>query len=715
MLAERLQSVLRTHETLEALAQKKLLYSDHRKCEVKSKMRRHDMRMATNSVKPFILAIFSVWIALAVESGRAQNTPLISSDSKWRYDESGLELGNAWKAAAYDDSSWMGPSNILFGFETTPGEYQTQAGIEPLSFRTPLPDPATQFITNFYFRTHFTMPNIASNLRPYTALLSTNWVDDGVIYWLNGVEILRYNMPAGTATASSYASGALTEGYSATVAETIFIRTNYITNLTSLIIGGDNVLAVELHQATNTSSDEVFGMNLTAIIPQPLTITNEPVGETNIVGSSIILNVGVSGSSPSYQWYSNHVRVAGATLASYTANSSSTSEADYYVIATNVLNSVTSSVVHVEVVSDTFAVKLVSACAAPPFTTFSNQLLINFDKALAPAATNPAITNFANYIVGIFGSGITLPVTNIAIGSKQVRLTVGHDFSYATNYVLTVNNIYSTNHVPIAPNSQIGVCMIRSNTPPPFTSLMQFGQNWDFNEGGIDLGTAWRQNNFVEDITWGSGAGTFYFDNLGFNGGCSSAGSLVDQGVTTYYFRTHFTVPAGTPTSGILRVRHVVDDGAVFYLNGTEISRFGFPASVVVNYSSIPSTVGTPTCISNNVNVSNLKVGDNLMAVEVHEAGGANDPDVYFGLQLDFATNYFVFSTNTSPLPPKLLITPKTPTTSVVSWTNTGGRVWGLESSPVLGPGATWAPIPNASPYTNTANSGNKFFRTHAQ
>jgi hypothetical protein len=81
---------------------------------------------------------------------------------------------------------------------------------------------------------------LSSNLLALTSLLTTNYIDDGCIYYLNGVELLRYNMPAGDVYASSYSLPALTEGYSPMFNETIFIRTN----LAPSLVVGDNVLAV---------------------------------------------------------------------------------------------------------------------------------------------------------------------------------------------------------------------------------------------------------------------------------------------------------------------------------------------------------------------------------------------------------------------------------------------------------------------------------------
>src|SRR5438876_3836000 len=184
----------------------------------------HSMRMGMRGRNSLIASLFSIWLGAGAHTCTAQDLQLIGADTQWRYNKSGTELGTAWRNAAYDDtgSGWEGPGMILFGFETTPATYA------PLTFRTPLPDPLAQFVTNFYFRTHFTMPNVPANLLALTTLLTTNYIDDGCVYYLNGVEILRYNMPTGEVNAATFALGGLVEGYSATANETIFIRTNAV-------------------------------------------------------------------------------------------------------------------------------------------------------------------------------------------------------------------------------------------------------------------------------------------------------------------------------------------------------------------------------------------------------------------------------------------------------------------------------------------------------
>src|SRR5262249_45605074 len=84
-----------------------------------------------------------------------------------------------------------------------------------------------------------------------------------------------------------------------------------------------------------------------------------------------------------------------------------------------------------------------------------------------------------------------------------------------------------------------------------------------------------------------------------------------------------------------LALSHVLDDGAVVYLNGVEVHRTNMPAgnitfttqaSAAVNHAVTQGPFG--------ISLANLVPGDNVLAVEVHQNGTAS-PDVAFGLKLD--------------------------------------------------------------------------------
>jgi hypothetical protein len=112
----------------------------------------------------------------------------------------------------------------------------------------------------------------------------------------------------------------------------------------------------------------------------------------------------------------------------------------------------------------------------------------------------------------------------------------------------------------------------------------------------------------------------------------------------TYYFRTHFTF-SGTPAGKILNFSNYVDDGAVFYLNGGEIQRLRMPAApAVITYTTLTTGgacgVSEAICpdlfsISGSLVANNLRSGDNVLAVEVHQITTTSS-DVVFGSALGY-------------------------------------------------------------------------------
>ena len=110
------------------------------------------------------------------------------------------------------------------------------------------PDPANKHITT-YFRGTFTL----SNPQAVTGLRGELMYDDGVVVYLNGSEIGRAAMPGGTISsttlASSHEAGNAYEVFDWTASR-------------NLLVAGSNTIAVEVHQASPSSSDLVFDLAL---------------------------------------------------------------------------------------------------------------------------------------------------------------------------------------------------------------------------------------------------------------------------------------------------------------------------------------------------------------------------------------------------------------------------------------------------------------------
>ena len=97
--------------------------------------------------------------------------------------------------------------------------------------------------------------------------------------------------------------------------------------------------------------------------------------------------------------------------------------------------------------------------------------------------------------------------------------------------------------------------------------------NGVYDQSGQDFGTAWTAKAY-NDGTWPEGAALIADENGAVAQPIRTPISrTADDGaaIVTFYFRTHFNFP-GTSLGGLRRyLRHVVDDGAIFYLNGVEV------------------------------------------------------------------------------------------------------------------------------------------------
>jgi len=101
----------------------------------------------------------------------------------------------------------------------------------------------------------------------------------------------------------------------------------------------------------------------------------------------------------------------------------------------------------------------------------------------------------------------------------------------------------------------------------------------------------------------------------------------------TKYFRTTFVVN-GDPSAATLALRTVLDDGAVYYLNGIEVLRLNIPGGLVSHTTrSITNVAKATLSAPYNLPTGALVSGTNVLAVEVHQ-GATGSNDMIFGAEL---------------------------------------------------------------------------------
>jgi hypothetical protein len=182
---------------------------------------------------------FSCAIALLITAFSCLGEALlIPRGSVWKYYYNGVVPTN-WIQNSFDDRNWpSGRAQIGWG----EGDEQT----------VPIDDPG--FDPTLYFRKLFTLPT-----EPVSRLTLRIVADDGAVVYLNGIEVWRRNMPAGTPNFLTRATANVetNENVFAQFALPIY-----------WLRPGTNCIAVELHQHASGGHDASFDLELLENLPQ---------------------------------------------------------------------------------------------------------------------------------------------------------------------------------------------------------------------------------------------------------------------------------------------------------------------------------------------------------------------------------------------------------------------------------------------------------------
>jgi len=182
---------------------------------------------------------------------RAEAGLLMPITEGWRY-STNTQTAPDWFQQGFDENGWSNSSPALLYIETS---------VLPAPKNTALPQrPGGGPMLTYYFRTTFNLTNSAD----VVALTFSNLIDDGAVFYLNGSEIQRVGMAAGSV---SYTTLATRSPDNATSFDVFSISGDQLTN----VVTGANVLAAEVHQQSATSSDIVFGSAVIAMTNISLT------------------------------------------------------------------------------------------------------------------------------------------------------------------------------------------------------------------------------------------------------------------------------------------------------------------------------------------------------------------------------------------------------------------------------------------------------------
>jgi hypothetical protein len=568
-----------------------------------------------------LLAFLLLALCPVNELAGQTSAPLVTlTNSAWRFDDTATDLGTTWRAVSYPAENQWPSGRGLFGVESTvPSPYAEPVG-------TPLVLNAGR--TTYYFRTHFNFTGVAAGL----TLQATAYVDDGAVFHLNGSELHRVRLPAGPIAFTNKAELASPEGVPV-------VFTFPATRLAQ----GDNVLAVEVHQHSDTSSDVIFGLALDVLATQAPVIVDpaEPADRAVPEGESTTLEVVASAfPAPAYQWYyiadcglpiadCPPSAIANAQSATLTLMNLSADQAgNYFCRVTNSSGAITSRTAIVTFLADTNPLTILYALGRES----PNEILVAFSE---PPNRDEAEDVFFWQIEDI-DAGTSLTVVGGGLSSSSDSMLV-----------LTTVEPRDPNHRHLLRRTEIlreqvdrGNIMPAGTEAPIASFVAPLIPNddthvWRYDQSGSDLSADWLSPGY-DDAGWPTDAGPFDAFRIGPTvcrpalPGINPPDDLVRTCLTlsnaantalipTIYFRTRFNF-AGDTTYSLLRLQTIVNDGAVFYLNGVELTRLGMPEGPVSYNTPARGWAGPPAFTELDVDAPSLVAGENLLAVELHQA-----------------------------------------------------------------------------------------------
>ena len=160
---------------------------------------------------------------------------LLAYGTSWKYLDNGTNQGTAWRASGFNDAGWAA-GNAQLGYgdgdEATIVSYGSNA--------------SNKYVTTYFRKTiSITDPGL------FTSISGSVKRDDGIAIYVNGTEVYRNNLAAGAAYNTL---GTLASDDGATAQTFNFSP--------SALVSGNNVIAVEIHQNSVTSSDISFDLQL---------------------------------------------------------------------------------------------------------------------------------------------------------------------------------------------------------------------------------------------------------------------------------------------------------------------------------------------------------------------------------------------------------------------------------------------------------------------
>ena len=578
--------------------------------------------------------ILSPVLCLVFLQASAQTT-LIAYGSSWKYLDNGSNQGTAWRAVSFSDATWRtGNAELGYGDgdETTVVRYGSSASLK-------------------YVTTYFRKSISIANASVYSGLSLSLKRDDGAVVYINGTEVYRTNMAAGTVSYSTLASAdAADDGETP---QTVSLSS-------SLLVKGTNVIAVEIHQRTRSSSDISFDLQLSASttgdLAPPVVTTYSPADNATNVATNA--NLALTFNEAVQKGVGNILIKVNSVTTQTIDVSSATVTVSGNIVTIDPADFATNASVNIEIAAG--ALKDLSNnnyaginnATTWNFTTVNPDLAAPVVNSYAPADNSTDVSISSNLQLTFNesvqkGSGNilvkqggvitqTISVTDAAVTVSGNTVTINPaDFNYSATVNIeiaagTFKDLSNNNYAGITTATEWNFNTAAAPASGPQT-LVAFGTSWKYLDNGSDQGTAWRSSTF-NDGSWVSGNA-----QLGYGDGDEATMVSYGTNANAKYITTYFrkTISVSNP-SGFASIAGSVkrDDGIAIYVNGTEVYRNNLAAGA--SYTTLATQAASDdgaTAQAFTFSPTAFINGDNLIAVEIHQ-NSATSTDISFDLQL---------------------------------------------------------------------------------
>jgi hypothetical protein len=267
-----------------------------------------------------------------------------------------------------------------------------------------------------------------------------------------------------------------------------------------------------------------------------------------------------------------------------------------------------------------------------------------------PATFRVTATGSAPLAYQWFRNGVAL--TSATTSTCSISAVSSNDDSAA--FSVTVSNSEG------AVTSEVATLTVDYGVPgePTVVPLFSYSSSWKYDQTENLDGINWTASNY-DDSAWSSGPGLLAAENnsaiVPLIGTTLIAPQSPPAGLDpshAYYFRTTLKL---TNDYSYFTARYRCDDGAVIYINGSEVERIRMPLTGDIYNMTFTEGGSFPPGGSSDATVDEeiqrtpqawrLAKGTNVLAVSVHQANSGSS-DIVWGLSLDGVTYSRMRDTN---------------------------------------------------------------------